>query len=332
MAKSNLKKIQRNDSIDLLRGIAIIIMIFIHTSAYFLSYPLVKTMWNLSQFVVVTFIFCSGYLYFQKSQKVQETLLSFSYVTKRIWRLFIPYYIFLFFYSTLLFLTTPEKLSLDYIFKSMTVTGGVDLSWLVLLFTYVMILLPIVDFLAKKSIKLFYTYFFMSLFSSIFLLFFKSPVYFRYSMWLPWSLVLYFSWYVAKYEKSKQNLLKLFVFSVTAFFISILILQGQHKSLIHFENKYPPNLFHISYGVFMTLLLYVGLNITGKLLQPLKKIINFFSFYSYPIFFVHFFILFAIDTLFKATSFHWISLFLIVTAVTVILIYLFSTLKRGPTI
>lgn len=318
MPKSEVKKTPRNETIDLLRGLSILVMIFIHTSAYFLSNPFVKSLWNISQFVVVTFIFCSGYIYFQKSQMTMKTFFSLPYVVKRITRLFVPYYIFLLFYIPLVAFTDREKLSFDYIVRSLTVMGGVDLSWLVLLFSYVMILLPFLDFFAKKSRKLFYIYFFLSLLSSIYLLFFKSPVYYRYIMWLPWSLVLYFAWYVAKYEKSGTKMLQLFIYSLAVYIIATYLLQLQGKSLIHFENKYPPNVFHISYGIFMTMILYVSLDAFGVIFAAIRRFINFLSIHSYHIFFIHFFVLFAIDSFFKAASFNWISLFLIVTASTVI--------------
>src|SRR5690348_699826 len=97
--------------IDLLRGLAMLVMIFLHTSVYFFSNgSYVAWLWNWGHFAVPVFIFCSVFLFFYKSQKF-----SFSYLKKRLWRLLFPYYIFVFLFLIAVSIREPAKFNAGYI-------------------------------------------------------------------------------------------------------------------------------------------------------------------------------------------------------------------------
>ncbi|MDA1317179.1 MAG: acyltransferase family protein, partial [bacterium] len=79
---------QRNTTIDFLRGLAVLLMMLIHVTAYFLSDPIVRNIWDYTHIVVPLFIFCSGFIFFQRG----NYSLDVSSVIKRIKQLILPYY------------------------------------------------------------------------------------------------------------------------------------------------------------------------------------------------------------------------------------------------
>ncbi|MBI3887543.1 acyltransferase family protein [Candidatus Microgenomates bacterium] len=131
---------QRTQLIDTLRGLAMLVMILTHTTVFFLQDPSANFLWNWSHFAVPIFVFCSVYLFFQKS--LYDKIAFWSFVKKRFVRLLIPYYWFLLFFLIILFFTKPETLSIKYLLQSIFVIGGVDINWLVLLFMMITIILP----------------------------------------------------------------------------------------------------------------------------------------------------------------------------------------------
>ena len=92
------------------------------------------------------------------------------------------------------------------------------------------------------------------------------------------------------------------------------------------NNKYPPNLYHLSYGVTMTFLLYlIFQNITFP--GVVKKIIQFFSFNSYSIFFIHFLLIKILRDQFDIGKFGWLGFLFIILALTVV-VQLFANKLR----
>ena len=57
---------QRDQLIDNLRGLAMIVMILTHATAYFPNDIVSFTLWNWSNFAVPIFLFCSVYLFIKK--------------------------------------------------------------------------------------------------------------------------------------------------------------------------------------------------------------------------------------------------------------------------
>ncbi len=310
---------QRNQLIDSLRGFSIIVMIFTHTAAFFPSDKFVATLWNWSNFAVPIFIFCSVYLFLKKSS--DRPIHFFSYIKKRFIRLLVPYYIFLPFFLLVLFLTSYD-ITFKYLWQSILVIGGVDINWLVLLFLCITVILPFFVWSQKKSPVLFWTFFLVSLCSSLFLLFTKVAVPYKFVMWIPWSLMLYFTWFYTKFEHNKKILFGFFVISCGVFGLSFWLLNNMHQSTVFIHNKYPPNIFYLSYGVAVLL----GLTFVAKYLFSQKavlQIINFFSKYSYSIYFLHYLILTLIAAFIGELGLNWFSLFLLVFFSTVILQKLF---------
>lgn len=281
-------KKERNTTIDFLRGLAVILMILIHATAYFLHEPTARLVWDYTHFVVPLFVFCSAFLFFEKDS---ITTLSFSYIVKRIKRLVVPYYIFLIPFFILDFIRHPDSFNIRQVFEKIMLTGGRDLNWLVILFIYFLFLIPIIHFMYRKKKWLFYIFSVTAFVSTILLLFYAPPIPFRFVMWLPWSFVLLFTLIFTGQKNNTYFYLGTLILSAMTFFITRDFLQGQEKTLVLTENKYPPNLYYLSYGIFVITLIYRLHGMVSKTAAYKKYLQNPFDFLSansYSLFFIHF--------------------------------------------
>ena len=332
-----MRKKIRHLEIDFLRALSILAVIFIHTSAYFLSKKNVFLIWDFCQFAVVAFVFCSSYVFFQR-ERLLNLKSFFAFLKKRLLRLFVPYWTFLIVMLGLITIKEPNKINFAFVLKNIFAIGGIDINWLVLLFVLFSVLFPIISFLKYKKPWFFYLYGLLALGSSVALLFYRPSFDYRLIMWLPWSVVALFSWYYVKHRKHSLFLLLTISASLLLFFSLVLILTATHHSLAQFDNKYPPNFYHLVYGIFWIVLLSFILKAKFFLFSPIKVSLSFLSRKSYSLFFIHRLVIYVL-TVFYKISFTWISFFVCVLIITIIIQliltfagYLFSTAKRGPTI
>ncbi|HSW48444.1 MAG TPA: acyltransferase [Candidatus Saccharimonadales bacterium] len=301
---------KRNLEIDILRGIAMITVILIHTSYYFINDKTALFLWRWSQFAVPVFIFCSAYIFFQNTKQ-----LNFEYLKKRIFRLLKPYYIFLLFFFPVIYFVNPQILNLNYIFQSLLTIGGVDVSWLVLLFMYLTIIFPLISLCFEKNKYLFWAYSFLSFASSILLIFYKLTFSYKLIFWLPWSIVALFALFFVKFE-ARSKILKITSFICGIIFVSFYFLLSRiNHNLGFIENKYPPNIYFLSYGLFSIMILYF----LSKIIIPNKRttsMISFFSKNSYPIFFIHYIFLILFSPYLKTLNLNWFTFFSSILLIT----------------
>ncbi|MBI3619910.1 acyltransferase [Candidatus Roizmanbacteria bacterium] len=312
----------RQPELDFLRGIAILVMIFIHSLAYYLSRPAVFTLWNYSHFVVPVFIFVSSTLFFQKDRPASwpQTL---SYIKKRLFRLLLPYYIFLAFLFGLYFIFEKTHLTGDFIFRSLLVIGGVDINWMVLLFLLTAIIMPLLSYLACKRRLFFNAVGAVSVVSTVFLLFYRVAFDYRVAMLLPWLTVVFFGYYFPLWQRQKKIKFVLPIL-IGIHLGTYILLKYLHLSLVLFDNKYPPNIYYLSYGLSVTIVLNYFINSKAFLSLPVKRLLNFISKNSYSVFFIHFLVIYIISKVFRYTSWHWLIFFGAVLVVTLLLQRLFQ--------
>lgn len=315
---------QRFSAIDDLRGFAMIAMILIHTNAYFWSDTISAVLRDWSQFAVPFFLFCSAYIYFKKNYIIAgNTPAICTYIKKRFLRLLIPYYLFAIIFLCLVYWKEPAKVTWQYIFQSITLTGGIDINWLVLLFLYVTILMPIFDILQRQSKPLFHLYTLFALIASILFIYYRWSYNYRFIMWLPWSIILIYAIYLVRYEEGsiqyKGNRFLLISATVAGILFMILrILEtGIHHSLQFYDNKYPPNLYIISYGIGTIALLYNIAKRRAFSFPLLQKVLHFFSNKSYSLYFIHYSILYVLSFMIKQWHFNWVIFFLAVLSFSV---------------
>ncbi|NCO88625.1 hypothetical protein AUK04_00415 [Candidatus Roizmanbacteria bacterium CG2_30_33_16] len=310
---------QRNQTIDSLRGLSIIAMIAIHTFVFYLSQKgWVEFSWNWLQFAVPIFVFCSAYIFWQKPLSFERSAI-LSHIKKRVIRLLIPYYLFLLVFLPINFIKTSKNFSFTYIFKSLTLTGGIDINWLVLLFFMFIFLQIIIAYLLNNHRNFFYLYMIIVFISTIILLFIRPKFDYKLIMWLPWSLITIFAYYFVRFEKSKKWLVGSVIFTAALFVISYQILVIGNYSLRFFSNKYPPNLYILSYGLLSIALLFVIFKFINTRFKTITNILSFYSLYSYEIFFIQYVVIYLLNTHLKTVKYSPFGFFVVVLLITTLL-------------
>ncbi|PJC34372.1 hypothetical protein CO048_00305 [Candidatus Roizmanbacteria bacterium CG_4_9_14_0_2_um_filter_35_15] len=314
----------RDKNIDNLRGLAMLAMIISHTTAYFLKDKLAFLIWDITEFAVPIFLFCSIYIFYQKLKTIDWS--SFlKYLKKRLSRLLLPYYLFLLVYFFLIYFFEPKKLSFHHFFSNIFLYGGLSLNWLVLLFIYLIFLMPFIFLLEERKLW-FYLYGAFSLVSSLVFVFI-SPINYRLIMWLPWSLIIYLTIYVIKNKNNNKRLFLLAAISLTVFALLYFVEKKTGHKLIQYANKYPPNLYHLSYGAF-SIVFFFWLS-KKKIFQFLSfdKFLKFFSINSYSLFFIHNLVILILNWL-NIRFFNWILFFIFVIAISMILQFFLNVAKK----
>jgi len=110
---------------------------------------------------------------------------------------------------------------------------------------------------------------------------------------------------------------------ITLLFGTIFIITQQcillplHHSFSMYNNKYPPNLYHISYSLFAVNIIYY-LSKRKLFSSPLvQNTVGFFSANSYQLFFIHILVIDGVWKWIRPTN--WILFFLLVTYISSII-------------
>lgn len=300
---------ERDKSIDNLRGLAMFAMMVIHAISYFFSDKLSFYIWDYSQWAVPVFFFCSFYLYFKNPKKI----MILPYLKKRFSRLFIPYYFFLlFFYFLLYWFDKKSFFNFGNLLSNIFLYGGLSFNWLVLVFTYFIFLMPFILWLEQYKYY-FYGFFILSITSSVYFIF--SPMNYRLIMWLPWSVLAFFTIFFIKNEKNWKKLFLAAVSSIIIFFILRAFEIKIGHNLTQFENKYPPTLYHLSYGIFSIIIIFWLSKKNLFSYFNFDKLLNFLSINSYSLYFIHILIMYSLSWINLKTN-HWFTFFLIIISVS----------------
>ncbi|NTU46891.1 acyltransferase [Candidatus Roizmanbacteria bacterium] len=286
--------------IDYLRGVSIFAMIFIHSvDTYFLAQDSIRFLWNLSEFAVVTFIFCSAYLTFSKQPEVGTFLKG---LQKRVSRLYYPYIVFAVIYLILLSLFRYDRITPDMLWKTFSLSGGIDIGWLVLLFLQLSIIFPLLNIWQHTHRSLFIGYGILSFASTVLFLWYPFPFDFRLIMWLPWSTIGFIALLSLRIRSS---LWLPGIGFLLLYGVMYGIFQFTHHSVVQVTNKYPPNLFHLSYGIAVTLMLLEIVRLQFSVPTWIKRLTLFLSKYSYEIFFLHYLIIHTSTMIFDVSRLPW---------------------------
>lgn len=298
-------------------------IIIIHATSYFLKDKIAFFVWDSLHWAVPVFLFCSFYLYYNKVKEFDKKTV-IPYFKKRFNRLIIPYYVFLLAYFPLAYFLGKQKINLDIIIKNIFAIGGLDLNWLPLLFLYFSFLMPLLLILKKKK-ACFNVWGFLAIVSSIVFIFYKID--YRLIMWLPWSLIIFFTIYFLQNREDQKKLNILAVLSLLIYGLAYLLEAKIGHTLTHYANKYPPTIYQLSYGVFWTILLYQLSKKNIFRFFNFDKFLNFFSINSYELFFIHILVIFVFSWL-KIRFFHWTIFFAVIMFLSIMIQLMINKMKK----
>lgn len=343
---------KRFEHIDFLRSVAIVGVVAIHTLSYNLTNSINYQVWNYLNFVVVSFVFCSGYVLIAiYSDRLNSLSAIFSWYKKRLSHLLIPFYVYLLVHY-MLWILFPNFFSglglqknAEFIFRSLTLTGGANLNWLTLLFLELTLLFPILVYISKSKLWTVY-YAIISITVTIIITVLRFPYeYYRGIMWLPWSTILLISIFFFFKEETDSNVrahTKRYLFSGILAAIIFSTLVWSHfvfqKSFQLVDYKYPPDLYYLSYGFFVTtIILILGEELKIHHSHMVKMVIRYISKHSYSLFFIHFIMLDFVITItdHQGVWSHPFVQFIIVLSASLVVCWLvvdaknYATKKRG---
>ncbi|MCC5650219.1 acyltransferase [Nostoc sp. XA013] len=303
-------KNQRDIRFDILKTIGLFCIIFAHIG------PENSVFFHLRRFDVPLMVVVSGALYAYSSGNKQISF--WSYVKKRLPRLIAPVWLFLIFYfiATYIifsFLSKPYPFSSQKILETFLLLKGIGYVWIIRVFTLMALFANFSLYiyrLCKSEVK-FLTLLSLTYLGYEFLLILTQ----RFSFWkriifldaiindylfylLPYGCLFGLGMIIPKL-RSKSILL------IAGLFLSLFLLQAVYfyHTLGHFisnENfKYPAKSYYVSYGVFMSMLVYFivdKLSVKHNLLERdnlLIRLIVFISssslwIYLWHIFFVYY--------------------------------------------
>lgn len=277
-------KTQRFITIDLLRGFAIILVIITHTAAYFLSNKSIFMFWNFLHFSVPMLVFCSGYVLFAKYNNADSIKGYLSFLKKRLIRLLKPFYIFLIFFFILRII--EHRFNGGLVWQSIRILYP-DIAWLVLLFVQLTLLFPLCLYIIKRRLFVWLSMVFLCALG-IGLIFFKPQMDYRWYMGIPWLLPFVLSYFYKKYiEGNRSYQIIATTFFICLFLIQYVSLQHLGHDLVLQNNKYPPNLYYLSYALSWLFGLTVIFN-NSRIQKILTKPFSFFSIHSFSLYFIHY--------------------------------------------
>ncbi|MEI6327487.1 MAG: acyltransferase family protein [Candidatus Roizmanbacteria bacterium] len=296
---------ERNHSIDILRGLSILIIIFIHIAPYYLKMPWVAWIWNWAQFVVAVILLCSVAVTRMPSGQFEWSSY-LKYIAKRLKRLLIPYYIFFAVYTGITYAFQPSKVTWWYFFQNNTLTGGIDFQWLVLLFILLAIIAPLTDRLYQRHRRSFFGLIIASLCLSCLYQFNRPWWNINYRLWMigSWlSVALIARWAIDLYARRKWVPLSGIVIGSFSVWLAILwTLTSSHLQIGTFYHKYPPDIFHVSYSIWTMVAVYICINQLARFSEKSSQLgtvvmqcIRWCSTYSYELYFTHIIVIMLMD-------------------------------------
>jgi len=283
---------KRDIRIDALRALAILLIMFAHTRP-----P--QWLYELRDFDVILMTFILGSSYRLSTERKNKPKPYFTYLKERFVRLIIPAWIFLtlFFLALFSFTFITERsfpFSLKKIFTSYSLIWGVGYIWIIRVFFIIAILSPILYWLARKMTRLLPQ---LGLIG-VFLLLQKGlnalvallsgteqAVFEQYGAISFGYLLAALVGMWAVRQSNKDNSILFICFSLL-FFIT-----ASYQNLPSIEdNKYPPTIYFISYGLAGSLLLFqfTSFQTIRKLLEKTPGI-NWLSQHSLELYYWHLF-------------------------------------------
>lgn len=99
-------------------------------------------------------------------------------------------------------------------------------------------------------------------------------------------------------------------------------------NLSQFANKYPPTLYHLSYGIFSTTILYQLSEINFFDILGFSRLLNFLSVNSYSLYFVHIVVMDVLTWTRILGRLNNVSFFILIFLFSTLIVYLLNFFKK----
>jgi len=265
--------IQRDIRLDVLKTLGLMCIIFAHVG------PENNILFNIRRFDVPMMVIVSGILYFYSSG--QKKVSFWNYLQKRLPRLIAPVWVFLIFFfvsaSVIFFcLSQPYPFSTRKIFETFLLSNGIGYVWIIRVFTLVAIFAVLINNIYQWCQSEFR---FLTLLSVSYLAYeiLVNKIHRFYLHGLFHSLVNDYLFYLIPYGclfglgmtlpniRKKTMLLISGIFCIIFFLCTFYYSYHAGHFVSNVDFKYPPKIYYISYGIFMSLLcFFVVDNLTKK--------------------------------------------------------------------
>lgn len=303
--------LKRDIRIDALRALAIILIVLAHTSPPHIIQ-------NIRTFDVPLITMILGMSFVLSNNKTKEKYSS--YLIKRFKRLIIPAWIFITFFLFLFFVLSFAFPDLKHFFSayiiltSYTLLSGINYVWIIRVFFTIAIFSPAILYISKKTHKKTakYAMLLSCLMIQQALYYFDHFTTGKINLLYQQLIAISFAYMVAALvgmwaikQTKKEN------FEMSCFFFFIFFIFGflNHFSQVN-DQKYPPSMYFLSYGLAVSLLLLAV--ITNKKIEEKinKKSIKWLSSHSLEFYYWHIIPITIID--YSHIELNWLMKFIIV--------------------
>jgi hypothetical protein len=298
-SKSDLLLTLHDFRFDIIKAIAIILIIMVHTKA-----P--KLYFELSAFSVPIIVMASGALFVISSKAHPKGYIN--YLKERLIRLLAPTWIGLnlIFLVTILTYTIAQKaipFSIDEVIQTYYLLNGIGYFWIIRVFLLVALVAPLILFLKQKlgnkklAVLLAVIYIIYELISIIYANYTFGIVKEIFKMYLfyliPYSILFAIGMILLDLKRKQVFFLGIvlfLIFCLTAlFYNNFNLLLDSAKIIWPHAFKYPPKFYFLIFGLFPMFLIY-ALIYNQKTMNPknsFHKLIVFLSKYTLPLFIWH---------------------------------------------
>lgn len=277
----------RNHSIDFLRSIGTLLIILAHVSA-----P--KLLTDIRSFDVITLVFISGMsIGYSKKKSYKQ------YIGSRIKKLLLPAYIAAFLICSIIGLGSIVfdgiNISWNYVIRSFLLIDGnsIGFIWIVKVYLFIAMLLPIIQAFENRIVNsnnLYIVIFIFLVLTSVCIKYFNSSIvvneYLYYA--IQYSLVALIG---LRFSKDKATRFVPLILSIIVFWVYQIYIGEFSIS----DYKFPPHIYWISYGIIITIILYVIIEkYVDSMPSATLKIIEWISTNSFPIYINHIYFIWSV--------------------------------------
>ena len=289
----------RDQTIDLLRGLSILQVIYMHVTPYFGSLPLAAWITNWGQAVVPLLLYCSMAVSKPMASLTWSTYIGV--VIKRMRRLLLPYYFFLVLYIVLNW-SLGKLMSAHDLWMNITVTGGISYNWLVLLFIILGLMIPWFQHAYENHRRMWVFVYVFTVLAEIWALYNRAYIGPTYRTWM---LLLWIP-FIPTFQiigqlrmRAPKKLFFLALSLATTFFILYLAISQTSMSLHMTPHKYPPDIYYFLYSIAVVAsVIWVTPMLVRLLPRSVSSVVAYCSRVSYELYFAHILVLTWLDVSF----------------------------------